>query len=240
MGRKTRSAVVVDDEEGARLDLVSLLDRQPEIEVVGQAATLEEAATVVRRECPDVVFLDIRLDHRSGFELLDMVDVDFVVVFVTAYEEHAVRAFEVDAVDYLLKPVEPERLRETLARLDVPPSEIPAQPLEVDDWLFCPLARGRGFLRVSEIGHITAARDYTAVHTLDGQRLLVPKTMKEWEARLPRSRFLRIHRSALVNLTQIDRVEPWSNYTYRVFLKEIPKPLVMSRHYAKKAERLLK
>ena len=238
MTRKPRNAIVVDDEEGARLDLVALLDREPGVEVVGQAADLNEAVELVRRERPELVFLDIRLGSHSGFELLDIVEEDFAVVFVTAYDEHAVRAFEVDAVDYLLKPVEPKRLRETLVRLDAP-AVMPARPLGKSDWLFLPLRNGRGFLQVSEIGHITAAGDYTAVHTLDGQRHLVPKTMKEWEARLPRSSFLRIHRSALINLKRVERVEPWSNYTYRVFLEDVREPLFMSRHYARKASRLL-
>ena len=239
MAKKPRRALVVDDEEGARLDLVALLEREPGVEVVAAAADLATAVEAVRRERPDLVFLDIRLGRRSGFELLDEVEETFDVVFVTAWQEHAVRAFEVDAVDYLLKPVEPERLRETLERLDAPASELAPEPLEVDDWLFLPLEGGRGFLQVESISHVVAARDYTVVHTVEGGRHMVPKTLKEWEARLPASRFLRIHRGTIVNLKRVERVEPWSNYTYRVFLEGVEDPLTMSRHYARRAERLL-
>lgn len=239
MAKTPRRALVVDDEEGARLDLAALLDREPGVEVVATAADLGEAVQAVRRERPDLVFLDIRLGRRSGFELLDEVEPTFDVVFVTAHHEHAVRAFEVDAVDYLLKPVEPDRLRATLERLDAPAPEVAPKPLEVDDWLFLPLEGGRGFLQVGTIGHVTAARDYTVVHTVDGGRHTVPRTLKEWEARLPASRFLRIHRGTIVNLQRVERVEPWSNYTYRVFLSGVDEPLIMSRHYAKRAERLL-
>lgn len=239
MAKPPRRALVVDDEEGARLDLVALLEREGGVEVVADAADLEGAVEAVRRERPDLVFLDIRLGRGSGFELLDRVEEAFDVVFVTAYDEHAVRAFEVDAVDYLLKPVEPERLRATLERLDAPASEVAARPLELDDWLFLPLESGRGFLQVRSIGHVTAARDYTVVHTVESGRHMVPKTLKEWEARLPKSRFLRIHRGTIVNLKRVERVEPWSNYTYRVWLTGVEEPLMMSRHYAKRAERLL-
>lgn len=239
MGRGPRRALVVDDEAGARRDLVGLLGREPGVEVVAEARDLEGAVEAVRRERPDLVFLDIRLGRRSGFELLDLVDEPFDVVFVTAYEQHAVRAFEVDAIDFLLKPVEAERLRETLDRLDAPAVAAPPRPLALDDWMFLPLADGRGFLQVAEIGHVTAAGDYTVVHTIGGERHMVPKTLKEWEARLPGAGFLRIHRGTIVNLRQVEKVEPWSNYTYRVFLAGVADPLVMSRHYARRAQRLL-
>lgn len=239
MAKGPRRALVVDDEAGARLDFVGLLEREPAVEVVAEAGDLQGAVAAVRRERPDLVFLDIRLGRRSGFELLDLVDEPFDVVFVTAYDEHAVRAFEVDAIDYLLKPVEPARLRETLERLDAPDDGIAPRRLTMDDWMFLPLEGGRGFLQVSDIGHIAADGDYTLVHTLGGKRHRVPRPLKTWEARLPASGFLRIHRATIVNLGRVERVEPWSNYTYRVYLEGVRGPLVMSRHYARRAQRLL-
>lgn len=238
MAARARSAIIVDDEEGARLDLAALLEREPRVELVAVAANVEQAAEAIRRERPDLVFLDIRLGRRSGFELLEAVEASFDVIFVTAYEEHAVRAFEVDAVDYLLKPVDPDRLQAALERLDAPPP--PAQRLAADDWLFLPMGGGRGFLQVADIGHVTAAGDYTVVHTTRGESHRVPRTLKEWEERLPATRFLRIHRGTIVNLKRIDRVEPWSNYTHRVHLEGVVGPLMMSRHYARRAERLLR
>lgn len=236
---KPRRALVVDDEAGARLDLVGLLEREPTVEVVAEASDLERAVEAMRRERPDLVFLDIRLGRRSGFELLDLVDEPFDVVFVTAYDEHAVRAFEVDAIDYLLKPVEPERLRETLERLDAPGGGPAPRRLGMADWMFLPLEGGRGFLQVSDIGHVAAEGDYTLIHTIGGERHRVPRTLKTWEARLPASGFLRIHRGTIVNLGRVERVEPWSNYTYRVYLEGVGRPLIMSRHYARRAQRLL-
>lgn len=239
MAKRPRRALVVDDEGGARLDLVGLLEREPAVEVVAEAGDLQDAVAAVRRERPDLVFLDIRLGRRSGFELLDLVDQPFDVVFVTAYDEHAVRAFEVDAIDYLLKPVEPGRLRETLERLDASDEDIAPRGLTMDDWMFLPLEDGRGFLQVSDIGHIAADGDYTVVHTLDGKHHRVPRTLKTWEVRLPASGFLRIHRATIVNMGRIERVEPWSNYTYRVYVEGVRGPLIMSRHYARRAQRLL-
>lgn len=238
MAPEPRRALVVDDEAGARLDLIGLLARDPAVDVVAQAGDLESAVEAVRRLRPDLVFLDIRLGRRSGFELLDLVDEVFDVVFVTAHDEHAVLAFEVDAIDYLLKPVEPERLRATLERLDAP-SDAPVRALEMDDWLFLPLEGGRGFLQVSDIAHVTADGDYTIVHTVAGERHRVPRALKKWEARLPASGFLRIHRGTIVNLGRVRRVEPWSNYTYRVYMEGVRRPLTMSRHYARRAQRLL-
>ena len=111
--------------------------------------------------------------------------------------------------------------------------------MAVDGWVFLPLEAGRGLLPVAAISHVTAAGDYTLVHSTAGERHVVLKTMREWEERLPRARFLRVHRGTIVNLTRVARVEPWSNYTYRVFLEGVAEPLTMSRHYARRAERLL-
>ncbi|MFW6079447.1 MAG: LytR/AlgR family response regulator transcription factor [Gemmatimonadota bacterium] len=276
------SALVVDDEPGVRADLVRILDRRSGVRVVGAAGSVREAADLVRRHRPDVVFLDIRLGDASGFGLLRATDdVDFDVVFVTAYDEYAVRAFEVNALDYLLKPVDPERLRDTLERLRAAREAVPdatarpqtdtrssrdapkrdgstrdrrrgrssaghgdgdepdARPLRYDDWLFLRLSDGRGFIKVAEISHITAEGDYTAVHTTAGERHLILQPLRRWEARLPSTHFLRIHRGSIVNLECVERVEPWSNYTYRIHLRGRAEPLTMSRSYAKRAERLL-
>ena len=114
---KKRTAILVDDERLARRELSHLLSAHPAISVVGQAASVDEAASMVSKLDPDVIFLDIQMPKRSGFELLDACDVRGQVVFVTAHDVHAIRAFEVNALDYLLKPVHPDRLALTVARL---------------------------------------------------------------------------------------------------------------------------
>lgn len=258
--------LVVDDEPGVRADLVRTLRRESDVRITGTAGSVGQAAELVRRDHPDVVLLDIHLGDESGFDLLRAAgDVEFHTVFVTAYDEYAVRAFEVNALDYLLKPAEPERLRAaldrvrrllegTVARTVESPadagmtarstaaddgSRADARPLRYDDWLFLRFGSGRGFLKVAEISHVTAEGDYTAVYTTLGERHLILKPLREWASRLPEPHFLRIHRNALINLARIEHVEPWSNYTYRIYLRGYAEPLVMSRSYAKRAEHLL-
>jgi two-component system LytT family response regulator len=233
----SRTAVLVDDERLARRELQTLLAAHPEVAVVGEADSVEGAADLINREQPDVVFLDIQLVGETGFDLLALLEVDPAIIFVTAYDQHAIRAFEVNALDYLLKPVTPERLAAAMGKLAVPrPAAVPGAPLEYGDRLFLRLDDRMAFLRVDDIKYVTAAADYSYVHVSEGKRRLVHKPLKEWEARLPANYFLRIHRSTVVNMEYVERLEPWSNYSYRVYMRGVGEPLIMSRRYALKAK----
>jgi two-component system LytT family response regulator len=228
------SAIVVDDERLARRELVGMLKAHAELAVVGEAASVDEAAALVRMADPDVVFLDIQMPRRSGFELLEVADVRGRVVFVTAHDIHAMRAFEVNALDYLLKPVHPERLAVAIARL-VAAAEPPrptATRLEPDDHLFLSEARAARFVRVRAIVCIRGAGDYTEVVLPDGKQLLSPRPLKEWEARLPAQSFARVHRTAIVNLEHVERVERASDDAFRVFLRGVREPVPLSRRHA--------
>jgi two-component system LytT family response regulator len=232
-----RTAVIVDDERLARRELGSLLEAHPEVQIVGEADSVDAAARLVNREEPDLVFLDIQLVGETGFDLLELLEVEPAIVFVTAYEQHAIRAFEVNALDYLLKPVTPERLAAALEKLGRPGPSTPAvEQLDYQDRLFLSLNDRMTFLRIDTIKYITAAADYSYLHTADGKRRLVHKPLKEWEARLPANYFLRIHRSTIINMEYVERLEPWSNYSYRVYLADVSDPLTMSRRYALKAK----
>ena len=232
-----RRVVIVDDERLARSELRSLLAEHPELEIVGEADSVSAAADVIAREKPDVVLLDIQLGAETGFDLLELIEPEPAIIFVTAYERHALRAFEVNALDYLLKPVMPERLAAALERLEAPRPEVaPAGPLDYEDRLLLRLDDHLAFLRVDAIKYVEAAGDYSYVHTSDGKRRLVHKPLKEWENRLPDNYFLRIHRSTIVNMEHVHRLEPWSNYSYLVYVGGVDEPLVMSRRYAGKAK----
>jgi two-component system LytT family response regulator len=232
--------VIVDDERLARSELRSLLAKHPELEIVGEADSVSAAAEVIARERPDLVLLDIQLGAETGFDLLESLESEPAIIFVTAFERHALRAFEVNALDYLLKPVTPERLAEALERLDSPQEESAlAGPLEYEDRLLLRLDDSLAFLRVDTIKCIAAAGDYSYVHTSDGKKRLVHKSLKEWEGRLPGNYFLRIHRSTIVNMEYVRRLEPWSNYSYLVYVEDLDEPLVMSRRYAGKAKERL-
>lgn len=228
----TLSALIVDDERLARRELVALLAAHPEVTVIGEAASVDEAAPLVARLDPDVVFLDIQMPRRSGFELLAASDVRGRIVFVTAHDVHAIRAFEVNALDYLMKPVHPERLAQTIARLRAAlPDAAPSNQLELDDHLFLTEGRAARFVRVRSIVCIRGADDYTELLVADGVTLLSPRPLKDWETRLPERTFVRVHRTAIVNLEHVERVAPAGD-AFRVHLRGAAEPVPMSRRHA--------
>jgi two-component system LytT family response regulator len=275
----TLSALIVDDERLARRELAHLLAAHPEISVAGEAGSVEDAAALVRALDPDVVFLDIQMPKRSGFELLDAADVRRVV-FVTAHDVHAIRAFDVNALDYLLKPVHPARLAVTVARLlgtsgpvtgapalSVPdsagasslsglsgptgasgPSSVSgpasvsgaagASRLDLTDHLFLADGKASRFVRVRAIVCIRGAGDYTELIIDDGKQLLSSCPLKDWEVRLPAS-FARVHRTAIVNLDQVERVERAGDDSYRVIVRGLADPVPMSRRHATRLRQLV-
>lgn len=228
----TLRTIVVEDERLAREELTGLLRQFPCIDLVGEASDLASARALLQQAKPQLLFLDVQLGNGSGFELLDGTTAfDGRVVFVTAYEAFALRAFEVNALDYLLKPVQQDRLKAAIERARA--AAVPAEHgvLGYDDYVFLRLGEGSAFVAVSSILAITADGDYTVVHTAEGHAHLVLKPVKQWEARLPGNAFVRIHRSTIVNLRKVSRLESWFNHGYRVFVDGLAKPLTMSRRY---------
>jgi Response regulator of the LytR/AlgR family len=232
--------IIVDDERLARLEMRRLLAEFDEIAVVGEAENLSETEELIAREKPHLVFLDVQLSGENGFDLLERVEVSFKVIFVTAFDTYAIRAFDVNALDYLLKPVNPERLAKAIERLTAEKDEKNSvekaefRPLEYDDRIFLELGERSVFLKVSRISHIRAAGDYSEVFTTDARKFLVEKPLREWEERLPEKYFLRIHRQTIVNLEEIEEIETWFNRTFQVRLKNLREPLAVSRRYAVK------
>lgn len=228
------TAIIVDDERLARRELRSLLSEFGEILIIGEAENLTEAVNLIQTNKPDVVFLDIQLQNENGFDLLEKVEKDFKLIFVTAFDAFAIRAFEINALDYLLKPVNPTRLAKTLERLleTEEKSEISWRKLEYEDRLFIEIGERSRFLKISTIKCICADGDYTQVFTNDGKQHLVTKPLKEWEDRLPEKFFVRIHRSTIVNLEFIEKVETWFSRSYQIHLREMEEPLTVSRRYA--------
>jgi two-component system LytT family response regulator len=227
------TALIVDDERLARQELRALLSVHPEVQIVGEAASVDEAARHLAREQPDVVFLDIQMPGESGFDLFARAAVTSRVIFVTAHDAHALRAFDVNALDYLLKPVVPARLAESIARLrEQASAPVAARRFEIGDFVFLPVDGRSRFIRVNQIVAVAAAGDATEVTTADGSRGRVPRSLKAWEERLPARQFVRIHREAIVNLQFVDRIEEWSHDAYQVHLRGLAEPLTLSRRYA--------
>jgi two-component system LytT family response regulator len=227
-------ALLVDDERLARKQLRSLLAEFGEVEIVAEAASVSEGLRALEAHRPDVVFLDIQMPAETGFDFLEKAQQPFATIFVTAHDRFAVRAFEVNGLDYLLKPVESERLARAINKLSLR-EETPsaAAPFETSDYLFVSSGSSARFIQIKKIQYISAAGPYSEIFTDDGNKWMMLRSMKEWQARLPRTQFVRIHRSTLVNLDFVERIEPLANYSYRVLLKGVPKhELAMSRRHA--------
>jgi two-component system LytT family response regulator len=227
-------ALLVDDERLARAELKTLLSPHAEIEVLGEAGNADEALVRIEELRPDVVFLDIQMPGASGFELVERIPASARIVFVSAYSEFALRAFEVNALDYLLKPVNPRRLGDTVRRLLGRHAAHggPKQALHPADPLIFPVDGSYQVVRVHQISCIWAARDSSEVLTGDGRRTLVGRSLKEWEELLPPKHFLRIHRSTIVNVDAVERIEPWFHSSFRIHVRRLAEPLVVSRRFA--------
>ncbi len=239
-------ALIVADEPPARRRLTRLLEETGRVTVAGEADTVRDAVQKIRQLEPDVVFLDIQIPGGDGFEVLTRLDEIPPVVFVTAHDEFAVKAFEADAVDYVVKPVTPERLLEAIGRVERRIEKERAQeglahmlsqqsgmPPRI-------LARRRGrivLLDPADVSHITA--DHTLVFAWrDGQSLMVPRTLQELERELSGFGFRRTHRSALVNLAFIAAVHPGESGNYVLELRDEARSRVpLSRRRARHVRR---
>lgn len=251
--------IVVDDEPAARRGVRLLLERDPEIELGGEAAGGAEAVELIARVRPELVFLDVQMPEFDGFEVLSRVDpaVAPVVVFVTAYDEHALRAFDVNAVDYLLKPFDDARFAAALARAKHAvrrrPAEMvdarltqlldylkttPTTPTESNERILVKSSGEIFFLKADEIDWIEAEGDYMKFH-VGGKTHLMRETMARLEARLDPKRFVRIHRSTIVNIDRMRKLSPSFAGEYAVVLNDGTK-LKLSRGYHERIAALLK
>lgn len=263
-GLRRLRALIVDDEPAARRGVRLLLERDPAVEIVAEAAGGEEAVELMRREKPDLVFLDVQMPGCDGFEALARLapGPTPAVVFVTAYDEHALRAFEVNAVDYLLKPYDDARFAAALQRAKEEvqrrqADQVNARLTQLLDYLQQQQARGSSatddgagerilvkssgeifFLKAEEIDWIEAEGDYMKFH-VNGRTHLMRETMARLEARLDPKRFIRIHRSTIVNIDRLRKLSPSFAGEYAVILQDGTK-LKLSRGYHERIAKLLK
>ncbi len=246
--------LVVDDEPIARERILALLQQENDVEVIGQCADGVQAVSAIQQQSPDLVFLDVQMPGCDGFGVIQNIGPDRMptVVFVTAYDEYALRAFEVHALDYLLKPFGKDRFQETLKHAreslerrragdlgrrllalvhDLKPEQQRLDRLVVK-------SGGRVFfLRTDEIDWIEAAGNYVRLH-LGEESHLFRETMNGMESRLDTRRFVRIHRSRIVNTERIKELQPWFNGEYVVILRNGTR-LTLSRGYREKLQEQL-
>lgn len=230
MPAETLRVVIVDDEALARRGLRRDLDALGGIEVVGECADGFEAVKAAADLKPDLVLLDIRMPRLDGFEVLSLLDPGIAVVFVTAHDDQAVRAFEVNAVDYVMKPVDPERLARAVERArerrrrrePMPVAAIGAALRPPGEMLSRILVRDGArvhVLPVDEVDCIEAQDDYIAVHVA-GKAHLKQQTIGDLEAALDPGRFVRIHRSWILNIDRLDRIELYAKDSRVAILKD--------------------
>jgi len=233
-------AIVVDDEWLVRSELKTMLAEFQTLHVIGEASNVQQAAEQIEQLHPDVVFLDIQMPGETGFDLLEKTDVRSQIVFITAFDQYAIRAFEVNALDYLLKPINKERLRKTIQRLQ---SEKDSQSgnvhVQYDDVLCLTINGSIKFVKVSQLKCIMAEGNYSFILYADRKKDLISKTLQEWQDILPEKYFIRIHRSTIVNCEYVEEVKRCKNYSQRVFLRDVEEPFVMSRRYAFKLRKCL-
>ena len=259
--------LIVDDEPLARRGLRRELERMPDTICVGECATRDEAVMAIRAGRPDLVLLDVQLGRATGFEVIERIGAEAMplVVFVTAYDRHALRAFEVHAVDYVLKPVDPDRLRDAIDRATRlrslergaslaerlerllatqadPGGSVAAAPTAVPDRIAVSQGERRAFVDVPAIDFVEAYGNYVRIH-VGGRAHLLRSTLARIEQRLGSSsaqaRFLRIRRSALVNVQAIVTVEPYGKGMFLLTLREGTK-LVSSRYHQTGLRRLMR
>lgn len=239
--------LICDDEPLARERVRSLVSDQPGLEVVGEATDGDQAVQAILSQQPDLVFLDVQMPRRTGFDVIREVGPDRMpaVVFVTAYDQYAIKAFDVHAVDYLLKPFDRDRFEGAVDRVrktldaqeggalktqlmqlvrDLQPATAAKQ-----DRLVVKSGGRLFFLRTDEIDWIEAAGNYVRVHVGKDAHLL-RETMNAIEGRLDQKTFLRIHRSRIVNMERVKELHPWFNGDYAVILRDGTK-LMLSRGY---------
>lgn len=206
-------AIIIDDERLARQELKNLLAAHKDIEVVAECNTAESAKEKIKELAPDVIFLDVQMPGKTGFELLEEISVVPDVVFVTAYDDHAIKAFEINAFDYLLKPVQPQRLAETIKKLTLKESSDKKEndtPLTEEDRVFIKDGEKCWFVKLSNIRLFESEGNYVRVY-FDTNRPLILRSLNSLEERLNEKHFFRASRKHIVNLSWVESIETWFN-----------------------------
>lgn len=230
-------ALIIDDERLARTELKRLLAPFKEIKVVGEAVNADDALEKIQQLKPDLLFLDIQMPGKTGFEMLEELDSVPIVIFVTAYDEYALKAFEYNALDYLLKPIEPKRLEETINKLIEKKrkkiiGELDKENLAETDQVFVKDGEKCWFVKLETIRLFESEGNYVRIYFGDNKPLIL-RTLNYLDERLDDKTFFRANRKHIINLKWIASIEPWLNGGLLVKLKDGQKVEVSRRQAIK-------
>ncbi|MGJ3236628.1 LytR/AlgR family response regulator transcription factor [Marivirga sp.] len=229
--------LIIDDERLARKELSTLLAEYKDIEILGEAANADEAEEMIDKLNPDLIFLDIQMPGKTGFELLESLEKTPKVIFTTAYDEYALKAFEFNALDYLLKPIEPKRLTESINKIR---KEVEAQverqktgnQLTVNDQVFVKDGDNCWFVRLKDVRLFESDGNYIKVY-FDKNKPMIHKSLNALDEKLDNKHFFRVSRKHIINLEWIDEIETWFNGGLMVKLKGGDKVEVSRRQATK-------
>ncbi|HRG08965.1 MAG TPA: LytTR family DNA-binding domain-containing protein [Cyclobacteriaceae bacterium] len=229
-------ALIIDDERLARKELTKLLEEHPSIEIVGEAMNADEAEQMINDLNPDLLFLDIQMPGRTGFQLLESLESVPLVVFTTAYDEFALKAFEVNALDYLLKPIQAERLSEAIHKImEKERAKIgrgAGKKLGLEDQVFVKDGERCWFVSLANIRYFESDGNYIKVY-FDANRPMIHKSLNALDDRLDERAFFRASRKHIINLSWVEGIEPWFNGGLMVKLRGGDKVEVSRRQAAK-------
>ncbi len=235
-------AIVIDDEPLARMIIKSYLEKINDIEVVAECGDGFEGAKAIQAHNPDLIFLDIQMPKLTGFEMLEILDKLPHVIFTTAFEEFAIKAFEKSAVDYLLKPIPEDRFTQALQKFrglfqnNQPQKALEALKEEIEEEVLERIVVKNGtqikLIPVQQIIYLEAYDDYVKIHTKDGM-FLKNKTMASFEKQLDPKQFVRVHRSFIVKVDQLAKIEPMEKESYKGILLNGEKVSISKSGYAR-------
>lgn len=236
-------ALIIDDERLARTELRRLLEPFKEIQIVGEAVNVDDAIEKISQLNPELLFLDIQMPGKSGFDLLEILDKVPKVIFTTAYDEYALKAFEYNALDYLLKPIEPKRLEEAIRKIverekkDVQVKSALPDILSAEDQVFVKDGDRCWFVKLERIRLFESEGNYVRLYFEDNKPLIL-RTLNYLDERLDPRSFFRANRKHIINLKWIESIEPWLNGGLLVKLKGGQKVEVSRRQAVKFKEML--
>ena len=228
--------IIIDDERLAREGLKGLLKEFSEIEIIGESANVDEALELIDKLKPQLLFLDIQMPEKTGFDLLEELIETPIVIFTTAYNEFATKAFDVNALDYLMKPIQSQRLKDAITKAKKQINDLEhnkdRDKLGAEDQVFIRDGEKCWFVKLSDVRMIESAGNYAKVH-FDKYQPLIHRTLNALDERLSQQVFFRANRQQIINLSYIEKIEPFFNSGFLIYLKDGLKVEVSRRQAVK-------